>query len=115
MKPAPMILALLLATACSPSPKPAPGAETPAAPPTTAPPAPSTTAPATVPNADDDICNAAAYASLVGKSEKDPAVPPAGPDVRHIHPDDQVTLDYRVERLNIDIDAKGVITGLRCG
>ncbi|MBI1359379.1 MAG: hypothetical protein GC155_03750 [Alphaproteobacteria bacterium] len=64
---------------------------------------------------DEDSCNKAAYVSIIGKSEKDPMVPPASALVRHIHPGDQVTMDYRSDRLDIDIDDKGVITGLRCG
>ena len=47
-----------------------------------------------------------------------PTVPPdqkASADVRHIRPDTQVTMDYRAARLNIDIDAAGVVTGVRCG
>jgi hypothetical protein len=115
MKYAALIAALALA-ACSPSPK---SAETPAAPvaPAAAPTPvePPTTAANPVPNPAEDACNKAAYAAIVGKPEKDPSVPPAGPNVRRIHPGDQVTLDFRAERLNIDIDARGVITGLRCG
>jgi len=42
-------------------------------------------------------------------------VPAAGPSVRIIKPGDQVTMDFSEARLNIDVDAAGVITGLRCG
>ena len=34
--------------------------------------------------------------------------------VRVLQPDSMVTMDYRPDRLNIDVDAKGIITGLRC-
>lgn len=109
--------------ACSPStplPKDAPAetgaatppaVETPVATPETAPAETpvSTAAPA------DDTCELAKYASLVGKPATDSAVPPAGPGVRHIKPDTQVTMDFRPDRLNIDINAEGVITGMKSG
>jgi hypothetical protein len=116
----PALSAAIALAACSPS-KPA---ETPAAPAASTPEAaapmpadpPPTSAANPVPNpADDDACKKATYAAIIGSAEKDPSVPPAGPNVRHIHPGDQVTMDFRQDRLNIDIDAKGVITGLRCG
>jgi hypothetical protein len=62
-----------------------------------------------------DTCNMAQYASLVGKPSTDPGVPPASATVRHIKPDTQVTMDMQPTRLNIDIDATGNITGMRCG
>lgn len=78
-----------------------------------APPASGPADPATQP-AGEDTCNKAVHAGLIGKPATDPAVPPAGPSVRHIRPDTQVTMDFRADRLNIDIDANGIITGLRC-
>lgn len=63
----------------------------------------------------EDACNVAQYASLVGRPATDADVPAASPAVRHIRPDTQVTMDYRPDRLNIDINADGVITGFRCG
>ena len=35
--------------------------------------------------------------------------------VRVIRPGMAVTMDYRVDRLNIDLDEKNVVTALRCG
>ena len=100
----------LLLVACSPSPKTASSDAAVDGPvPAAAAPTPPVTAP------DEDSCNKAAYASLIGKTEKDPMVPPVSALVRHIHPGDQVTMDYRADRLDIDIDDKGMITGLRCG
>lgn len=61
-----------------------------------------------------DTCGMAQYAALIGKPATDAGVPPEGPQVRHIRPDTQVTMDFRPDRLNIDIDANGVITGFRC-
>ena len=117
MKRTALIVGLALA-ACSP---PTPQGKPPAAPAT---PMPASAAPTTsaanstgnpTGNAVEDPCNQAAYAGIVGRSEKDPMAPSAGPSVRRIHPGDQVTMEYRADRLDIDIDAKGVITGLRCG
>lgn len=62
-----------------------------------------------------DACKAQSYQTLVGKPATDPAVPPADKLVRHIKPDSIVTMDYVFKRLNIEIDAKGVITAVRCG
>ena len=62
-----------------------------------------------------DTCNMAQYASLIGKPATDPGVPPAGATVRIIKPGDQVTMDFQATRLNVDVDAAGTITGLRCG
>ncbi len=57
----------------------------------------------------------AQYASLVGKAATDPAMPPAGANVRIIRPGDQVTMDFQETRVNFDLDAAGVVTGIRCG
>jgi hypothetical protein len=35
--------------------------------------------------------------------------------IRWIRPGDMVTMDYRTDRLNIDLDAGNRITGFRCG
>ncbi len=63
----------------------------------------------------EDTCGMVQHAGLIGKPATDPAVPPAGPQVRHLPPGSQVTMDFSPTRLNIDIDAAGVITALRCG
>ena len=36
-------------------------------------------------------------------------------DVRVVEPGQAVTMDYRGDRLNIDVNERGAITGLRCG
>ncbi len=36
-------------------------------------------------------------------------------DVRVIEPDQPVTLDYSPERLNINVNERGAIVGLKCG
>ncbi len=61
-----------------------------------------------------DACGVGQYAALVGKPITEPGVPAEGPNVRYIRPNTQVTMDYRADRLNIDIDASETITGFRC-
>lgn len=105
------VIAGVALMACSPSTEPAPAtpvepASTPAPMPDPAPPAAPVVA---------DTCNMAQYASLLGKPATDPGVPAAGPTVRIIKPGDQVTMDFSEARLNIDVDAAGNITGMRCG
>lgn len=62
-----------------------------------------------------DACKAESYQNLVGKPSTDPATPPANKLVRHIRPDSVVTTDYVFKRLNIEIDTRDIITGVRCG
>ncbi len=110
-----MLLAGLALMACTPSEPAATMAstETPAAPAAAEPTPPAATPAPADPAA--DTCNMAQYASIVGKPATDAAVPPASSAVRHITPNTQVTMDFSPARLNIDINADGVITGLRCG
>lgn len=108
------VVAGIALMACSPSTEP-----TPAAPvePAAAAPVEPATPPTTTPTdpAMADTCNMAQYTALVGKPVTDAGVPAAGPSVRIIKPGDQVTMDFSEARLNIDVDAAGVITGMRCG
>jgi len=108
------VVAGITLMACSPSTEP-----TPAAPvePAAAAPVEPATPPTTTPTdpAMADTCNMAQYTALVGKPVTDAGVPAAGPSVRIIKPGDQVTMDFSEARLNIDVDAAGVITGMRCG
>ncbi len=62
-----------------------------------------------------DTCNMAQYAALVGKPSSDAGVPAASTTVRIIKPGDQVTMDFQAARLNIEVDAAGNISGVRCG
>ena len=48
------------------------------------------------------------------------AAPPAQQDasareLRVLKPDDMTTMEFVGERLNIEVDEKGVVSGLRCG
>ncbi len=61
-----------------------------------------------------DTCGMAQHAALVGQPITSEGVPAEGPNVRHLRPDSQMTMDFSPQRLNIDIDADGIITGFRC-
>lgn len=62
-----------------------------------------------------DACGATALASLVGTAAA--AHDFSDPDRPHrvIPPNAAVTMDHRPDRLNVDVDADGVITRLWCG
>ena len=79
----------------------APAAETPAA--------AQTAAEATA----QDICGASQYGSLIGANLAAVTLP-ADANIRVIQPDTPVTDDFRPDRLNIIVDANGVITSLEC-
>lgn len=86
--------ALLLAIGCAPVPAPEPG-----------------------PGA---MCDAAPVQYLIGRSRSDAlgaeALRRSGArSLRWIRPGDMVTMDFRTDRLNIDLDEQGRVTGLRCG
>lgn len=67
--------------------------------------------PAVAPPAEGDTCGAGVHAERVGTPVADMEVP-AG--ARVIRPDSIVTQDFRQDRLNIQVDAQGTITGFRC-
>jgi hypothetical protein len=100
--------------ACTPASEPAP--ETPVTPAASTPETPPAAPPAGVDPAapQTDACKAASYAALIGKPITEPGVPAEGPDVRYLRPNSQMTMDFRPDRLNIEIDANDVITGFRC-
>lgn len=67
-----------------------------------------------------DPCNADAAKSFVGKAASaevvEQARTAAGADMaRVLKPGQVVTMEYRAERLNIDVDAGNTITNVRCG
>lgn len=62
-----------------------------------------------------DSCGAETMQSFVGQPESALSATSFTGPVRIIHPKDAVTMDMRPERLNFDIDDKGIITSVRCG
>jgi hypothetical protein len=65
-------------------------------------------------------CDTAVLANLVGKPftpalEADAKARVKVQAVRAIRPGTAVTMDFRPDRLNIDIDEKNIVTGFRCG
>ena len=66
------------------------------------------------------LCNAARAQSLVGR----PATAELGAEamrltgagmMRWLRPGDIVTMDYREDRLNVELDAAGRVKAIRCG
>lgn len=87
---------MLTATACATAPAPAPDNGP------------------ILPSVADDTCNARQYAAQLGQPATSASVPPAGPHVRHIHPDSAVTMDLSPQRLNVMIDGAGKVYAFRC-
>ena len=113
---------LIMLMACTPSTQPtstAPTKATAAVPPVVEP--PTAMAAPLVGASTADTCNIAFYSGLIGKPVTHPGVPSLGDRdwtigaVRIIEPGDKVIAGFDKERLNIDVDAAGVITGMRCG
>lgn len=76
--------------------------------------------PVTVPVAAGGRCDAAPVQALVGQTLTEDmqraALKSSGArSLRVIPPNAAVTMDYREDRLNIDVDAEGRVTGLKCG
>jgi hypothetical protein len=114
------VISLTTLMACTPSTQATAPAKATAAVPSVVEP-PSAIAPPPVDTLTVDTCNVAFYSGLIGKPVTDPGVPSLGDRdwtigaVRIIEPGDEVTMNFDKERLNIDVDAAGVITGMRCG
>ncbi|KAB7768881.1 I78 family peptidase inhibitor [Xanthomonas maliensis] len=65
-------------------------------------------------------CDATQVQSLVGQPMSDAVSAQARSDahaksVRVLTPGQMVTMEFNGERLNLEVDAKGVITSVRCG
>lgn len=60
-------------------------------------------------------CDTEAHAGLIGQTWTEALMPERKDPVRVLHPDSMMTMDYRQERLNIQVDADGKVSGLRCG
>lgn len=66
------------------------------------------------------VCDAAAVQNLVGKTyseavSKDAQARSKSKSMRLIRPGMAVTMDFRNDRLNIEVDDTSVITAVRCG
>lgn len=75
---------------------------------------------APTPGAATTPCDTEAVQGLIGQAGSEAvyarATRDAGArDYRALKPDDAATMDFREDRLNIDLDAAGTITGFRCG
>ena len=68
-------------------------------------------------NEGDDLCGGALWQEYIGLAYDDvPSHIIAQTDnVRRIDPGSLVTMDYRMDRLNVYVDAEGLITRVRCG
>lgn len=64
---------------------------------------------------DRDACGARAYSDRIGKDHERYDFKALDRPVRIVGPDMAMTMDYRAERLNVDIDDKGRITRIWCG
>ena len=64
---------------------------------------------------DRDACGASRYSDLVGTDYRQHDFSAPGRPVRILGPDTAMTMDYRIERLNVDIDKSGRITRIWCG
>ena len=69
----------------------------------------------TDPTLTEDTCGAANLSSLVGQDMSALAAMTFPETTRFIEPDTAITMDFRAERLNFDLDASGVITRIWCG
>lgn len=59
-------------------------------------------------------CPKAQFKELIG-TDINSAIFPLSLTYRTIYPDDAVTMDLMPERLNVQLDENGIITGLTCG
>lgn len=66
---------------------------------------------------DPDACNASQFQHLVGRDEA--AVAEAGIEpgqkTRIFGPGDMLTMDYRSDRINVELDAVGEVVRVYCG
>lgn len=94
--------------ACTVQPTPEPAAAAPAP------------APAPVTGGKTQVCNAEAAQDTIGKAATAEVVEQARKSAgaalaRVLEPGQVVTMEYREDRLNLDVDAGNVITAVRCG
>jgi Peptidase inhibitor I78 family len=124
MSPSPLSLFVLLGlAACAPvAPREAPSAETAATPPASIDDATPPAAMETPPMLPQDAatCEAAKAQAVVGRKADEGTVQAAmaasgAKMVRVLRPGMMVTQDYRGDRLNLQLDGKGVIASATCG
>ncbi|WP_164876017.1 I78 family peptidase inhibitor [Falsirhodobacter deserti] len=60
-------------------------------------------------------CEAGPYQTWIGKDSASLSGMQTPYTLRIIRPNQPVTLDFNPSRLNVETDAKGVITAVRCG
>ncbi len=60
-------------------------------------------------------CDPTSFEHLVGQSSDSLDLTALPENTRVIFPDTMVTRDYRVERMNIDVDEAGIIQRIWCG
>lgn len=66
------------------------------------------------------VCNAEAVRWTIGREATAETVERARIEsgsavARVVGPDDMVTMDHRIDRLHLDVNARNAITGARCG
>jgi len=71
------------------------------------------------PPATEDDCGAASLSGYVGRKATDDVIAALRAwrgehPIRVLTPGSVVTMDFRPDRLNVDVDENGVITGFRC-
>ncbi|GHA87388.1 I78 family peptidase inhibitor [Cognatilysobacter bugurensis] len=76
--------------------------------------------PGAVSSGGQGMCNAEAVRWAIGREPTQDVVERARVEsgsstVRVIRPGEVVTMDYRADRLNLDVNAQGAISGARCG
>lgn len=66
------------------------------------------------------VCDASVVQNLIGETAsadlgQQAMLRSGSGGLRWIRPGDMVTMDFREDRLNIDLDGRNRVTGLRCG
>ena len=64
---------------------------------------------------DRDACGATTYSDRIGQKHTQFDFSAPNRPVRVLGPDTPMTMDYRIDRLNVDTDAAGRITRIWCG
>ncbi|MHA6325110.1 I78 family peptidase inhibitor [Roseivivax sp. CAU 1753] len=62
----------------------------------------------------EDPCGASEYAGSIGQPASSLTFPPDR-SVRVLAPDSMMTMDYRIDRLNVLTDDTGLVIEFRCG